>query len=393
MGSLKDLSRCTSIRNQFFFDPDGQNTYCCESVPPGTPERKQFKLTQWTEKRAYELDLYERSKKGWLTECLLCKYNEDKFGNSMRTSANRDHDEYDNDYIQSAIIKTSNHCNMGCRMCEPSLSTFWQKVVRSSPSEEFHSDAYQLDEPTDNEMEILKDKVFTTHLRNIVFSGGESLLSKKNYEIIEHLLETGHCKNIALHITTNGSVKIKDAWLDASKHFKQFTMEFSIDGGGHVYEYIRPGASWDRLTEVVNYTKSVAPDTEWLFNYVAQALNAHCMDNDERMIMGLFDGVKLNDPQWVDHLSVCHNEPEDSYVVVHPTLRQKYGINYYADEFEYCEETYAKFMRKMAWLDKAHNTSLKELNPDFFDTSIYPQSAMDAYHEYMETGRIKFKVH
>ena len=44
---------------------------------------------------AYELDLYERSKKGWLEECLLCKYNEDKFGDSLRTRANRD-DEFDN---------------------------------------------------------------------------------------------------------------------------------------------------------------------------------------------------------------------------------------------------------------------------------------------------------
>ena len=30
---------------------------------------------------------------------------------------------------------------------------------------------------------------------------------QENHQIIEHLLETGACKNIALHITTNGSVK------------------------------------------------------------------------------------------------------------------------------------------------------------------------------------------
>ena len=133
------MSRCTSIKNQFFFDPDGLNTYCCESVPPGTPERKQFKLQDWDAKRTYELDLYEKSKQGWLEECLLCKRNEDRDGESMRTRINADHDEQDNDYIQSAIIKTSNHCNMGCRMCEPSLSTFWQRVVKKNPSKEFNA--------------------------------------------------------------------------------------------------------------------------------------------------------------------------------------------------------------------------------------------------------------
>ena len=194
------------------------------------------------------------------------------------------------------------------------------------------------------------------------------------------MLETGHCKNIALHITTNGSVKIIDAWLVASKHFKQFTMEFSIDGGGHVYEYIRPGSSWDTLVDVINYTKNVAPDTEWLFNYVAQALNAHHMDEDERMVMGLFDGVELIDPEWADHLSICYQMPEDSYVVVHPKLREKYGIGYWTEDFDFCEETFAKFMRKMAWLDKAHGTSLEKLNPDFFDTNIYSKEKINEYY-------------
>lgn len=373
------MSRCNSIRNQFFFDPDGDNTYCCESVPNGTPERKQFKLTDWDNKRAYELDLYEQSKKGWLTECMLCKYNEDKFGSSLRTRANNRYSDTDSNHILSAIIKTSNHCNLGCRMCGPSLSTYWQKVIRDNPNDEFFADTYQLDEPVDAEMEMLKEKVFTEHLRSLTFSGGESLLSKKNYQIIEHLIATGYCKNIDLHITTNGSVKIKDAWLEASTQFKDFTMEFSIDGGGEIYEYIRPGASWDTLVDVINYTKEVAPRTEWLFNYVAQALNAHCMDNDRRMIMQLFADVELSDPEWEDHLSICHAEPEDSYVVLHPTLREKYNINQYADEFEYCEHTYGKFMRKMAWLDKAHGTSLRDINPDFFDASIYPQKYIDAY--------------
>ena len=102
--------------------------------------------------------------------------------------------------------------------------------------------------------------------------------------------------------------------------------------------------------------------------------------------MELFDGVELDEPNWLDSFSICHNAPEDSYVVVHPELRKKYDINYYADDFEYCEETYAKFMRKMAWLDKAHGTSLKKLNKDFFDTSLYQQSDIDVYDKYIETG-------
>ena len=41
----------------------------------------------------------------------------------------------------------------------------------------------------------------------------------------------------------------------------------------------------------------------------------------------------------------------------------------------------------MAWLDKAHGTSLEKLNPDFFDTSLYPQSAINVYNDYMQSGK------
>ena len=78
------MSRCSNIINQVFIEPNGDTTYCCETVPPGTPKRKLFHLDDWKAKRKYDLRQYNQSKKGWLTECLLCKYNEDRTGFSMR---------------------------------------------------------------------------------------------------------------------------------------------------------------------------------------------------------------------------------------------------------------------------------------------------------------------
>lgn len=368
------MSKCGLIKNQFFLDPDGTTTYCCESVPDGVNERKTFKLTDWDVKREYELNLYEESKQGWLDECLLCKYSEDTFGSSMRTrSANTE----EHDYISKAIIKTSNHCNLGCRMCGPELSTYWQHLVRHNPNEEFASE-YVLEETSDSEFEILKQHVFTPHLTSLIFSGGESLLSKKNYQIIEYLIGSGLAKNINLHITTNGTVKIKDAWLEAAKEFKELVLEFSIDGSSYVYDYIRPGGKWTTLIDVVDYTQNLPYKVFTKFNYVAQTLNAHSIHNDIKSIENIFNEIDADNIE--DCISVCYVAPEDSYASLHPILRNKYNVDKYSGNIEYNPDAFAKFMRKHKWLDKVHNTSLKQHNPDFFDTDIYPEELINEYY-------------
>ena len=370
------MSQCGLIKNQFFLDPDGTTTYCCESVPDGVAERKTFKLSEWNNKRKYELDLYEQSKQGWLDECLLCKYSEDTFGSSMRTRSANDAQEHD--YITKAIIKTSNHCNLACRMCGPELSTLWQKVIRDNPSNDFAIDNDVFVETTDDDFEILKQQVLTPHLNSLIFSGGESLLSKKNYQIIEYLIDSGLAKNIDLHITTNGTVKIKDAWLEAAKEFNELVMEFSIDGSGNVYDYIRPGGNWITLVDVINYTQNLPYNVFTKFNYVAQTLNAHSIHTDIKHIENVFKKIDADNID--DCISVCYVAPEDSYASLHPKLRDKYKVDKYSGNIEYDPDAFAKFMRKHKWLDKAHNTSLKQHNPDFFDTSIYPEELINEYY-------------
>jgi hypothetical protein len=373
------MPKCFHIKNQIFVEPNGLTTYCCESVPHDTPQRKLFDLNSWDEKRTYELDLFNKSKsKEWLTECLLCKYSEDKFGYSMRTGGLNFYPN--SNHIIKAIIKTSNLCNLACRMCSPDLSTTWQYNIKDNSSKEFYSNVnkYKLVEISKKQLELLKKRVLTEHLRFLIFSGGEVLLSEHNYKIMQYLLEMGYY-NMEVHITTNGTTKIKDAWLESANKFKQFNLEVSIDGAGSVYNYIRAGGDWNTLIDVITYTKQVAPNINWIFNYVAQALNAHSIKNDEEQIMELFHDVELDGGGFKDHVSVCHTDPEDSYAVIHPEFRKKYGIEHWADTFEYDPTIFATFMRKQSWLDNMHGTSLEELNPDFFNEDIYPKQAIDEY--------------
>lgn len=373
------MSKCNLIRNQLFLESNGESTYCCESVPPGTPDRKSFKITDWDIKRKHDLEQYEKSTKGWLVECGVCKHHEQLRGWSMRT---RNLDErYDTDNLRKAVIKTSNHCNLACRMCGPELSTLWQKVMRDNYNPEFaaHPEKFGLEESTPQEIETLKQKVFTKDFEHLIFSGGESLLSKQNYQIMEYLIDSGLSQNIEVHITTNGTVKIKDVWLEAVKKFKSYTMEFSIDGVENIYEYIRPGGDWNKLVDTINYTKEVAPSAEYRFNYVAQALNAHTMNSEKQKLIDLFLGVNHIQDSFNDCISILQESPEDSYRILTPELINKYGIANYAKGFKYSEDSFKRFMRKQSWLDKAHGKSLKDINPDFFNTKYYPQEAINEY--------------
>jgi sulfatase maturation enzyme AslB (radical SAM superfamily) len=261
-------------------------------------------------------------------------------------------------------------------MCTPDLSTTWQYNIKDNRSKEFYSNVnrYKLVEISKKQLELLKKRVLTEHLRFLIFSGGEVLLSEHNYKIMQYLLEMSFY-NMEVHITTNGTTKIKDAWLESANKFKQFNLEVSIDGAGSVYNYIRAGGDWNTLIDVIKYTKQVAPKINWMFNYVAQALNAHSIKNDKEQIMELFPDIG----EFNEYVSVCHTDPEDSYAVIHPEFRKKYGIEHWADTFEYDPTIFAKFMRKQSWLDNMHGTNLEELNPDFFNENVYPKQAIDEY--------------
>jgi sulfatase maturation enzyme AslB (radical SAM superfamily) len=87
-------------------------------------------------------------------------------------------------------------------------------------------------------------------LRSIVFYGGEPLLSKKMWKVLEIAVELGYAKNISLEYNTNGTV-----WHGATevwKDFKKVSLSFSIDGVKDQFEYMRFPAEWEKVVENMN---------------------------------------------------------------------------------------------------------------------------------------------
>jgi len=376
------MSQCSLIKNGLVYYPEKGSTYCCETEPYDA-QRELFIFEKWDEKRAHEIDKYNQSKSIWLPECDSCRHHEKVMGHSVRTEDNEtwSHVSDDDNNIKTAIIKTSNLCNLACRMCSPNVSTKWQQVVANNPINGFYKDEMkELQQTTIDDMTYMKDLVLTEHLEHISFSGGEPMLSKWNVEILQYLIDKDLCKNIAFGIITNGTVKFTDAWLESIIQFKHASVAFSMDGLGSVIEYIRPGLKWQTMVGVIDHLHTTLPDLPITFSYVAQALNAHTFwDDQTRMEKWQLD-LESETGSFLDNVSICRFPQHLSYRVLAPALRDKYKMTEYTEDLPYEERQYKVFMRQMAWQDNAHNTSLKDHNPDFFDIEFYPQEMINEYY-------------
>ena len=88
----------------------------------------------------------------------------------------------------------------------------------------------------------------------MVFYGGEPLLSKKMWKVLEMAVELGYSKNIALEYNTNGTTW--HAGTEVWKDFKSVSLSFSIDGIGDQFTYMRYPAEWSKVTDTMEKARA-----------------------------------------------------------------------------------------------------------------------------------------
>jgi len=149
----------------------------------------------------------------------------------------RDLESIENDAVQghynTKIIKlhTSNICNGTCVTCGSGSSSAWASLESKKIS-----------------YRIAPNSVLNTinwaEAVQLSFVGGEPLLEKKNFEILEQLIELGNT-NCFISVVTNGSVELSAHQLAVLSKFPNINICLSIDGVGKSFEYLRYPLSWD----------------------------------------------------------------------------------------------------------------------------------------------------
>jgi sulfatase maturation enzyme AslB (radical SAM superfamily) len=161
-------------------------------------------------------------------------------------------------------LLTSYTCNATCISCNSGSSSKWgeleQQIDPSKPQRKYKF----------IDLDYVKQKVDFKNLKMLSLIGGEPLYEKKNFDILEHLIELGN-DQVFLSMVTNGSVALTDKQKRILSQFKNINFSVSIDGTGPVFEYLRFPLKWNDLTRNLEFFKEISDNIS--SNYSLSNLN------------------------------------------------------------------------------------------------------------------------
>lgn len=169
--------------------------------------------------------------------CSACKKLEDAGLQSIREhmvalygdTATPDNIETELDYME---LRTSNLCNFQCKMCNAQNSSLIAGSVTNISEDNFQT--------------ILK---LAENLKHLTLTGGEPMLIKHYYELLDHLVSLDK-SDLTLKIYTNASV-YNPVFVEKILKFNTY-LHLSIDAVGNTAENLRVGTNWKVVDENIN---------------------------------------------------------------------------------------------------------------------------------------------
>lgn len=153
-------------------------------------------------------------------------------------------------------LRASNLCNFSCRMCHPNESTQLLNDLEKNqnaatwyvnePSLSNWLKLYDISDITDENFEIIKSKLGT--VSHLFLAGGEPMLIKKYYDLLDYMIEQGYNKSTTVQFSTNVST-LNPIILDKLKQFDNLMVTLSIDATAEIASYQRNGSNWETIRD------------------------------------------------------------------------------------------------------------------------------------------------
>jgi len=238
-------------------------THCCLLAP-------QYDINQ------VKSDLLAGVKTPACQKCWNLEENGIKSDRQVKNAAldfywNRDIENIKNDAINGKLDRvlmlklfTSYTCNATCISCGPGSSSSWAQLNhRTDPK-------IPLSKYKFVDLDQVNTQVDFKELKMLSLIGGEPLYEKKNFDLLEHIIELGNT-SIFLSMVTNGSVKLSTRQKKILSKFKNINFSVSIDGTESVFEYLRYPLKWADLKDNLNFFWEVGGNVS--SNYTLSNLN------------------------------------------------------------------------------------------------------------------------
>ncbi len=212
---------------------NGSNTHCCLLPNPYDINKIRLEMKQGIRP----------------TECSKCWELENNNLLSDRLLKNSTLDFYlkknIQDIMQEAMeekthmvkVNTSFTCNGACVYCNSSTSSLWNTIEqRSNPTIPIKSYNFV-------GLENIEKQLDLKGIKTITFMGGEPLLERKNFDILQRLLDLGN-HDVLISIVTNASIGLTPEYQQILSNFKNLNLCLSIDGRKGIFDYQRWPLKW-----------------------------------------------------------------------------------------------------------------------------------------------------
>jgi len=354
---------CNALNNHMCITVAGSWRPCCRFNNFPHVDITQTSFTDYKQSDFYQGVIYDMTD-GWADGCKKCMKEEQRGHNSLREQMNENFSgTTDLEYIE---ISLSNKCNLACKMCAPTYSTLWNKLVeQNSQLKKYHHTVVQ---PEISVPSIFAD-VDLSKLKKIKYLGGEPFITPETKQLFEYLADKNVIGNIELELNTNCTF-FPNKWLKYLDQFKAVTIELSIDGVELVNDYVRHGKTWNTVDTVTKQWAEYSANTsvDMAVYSTVQAYNLHDMKRVKQYATDL--GFK--------HYSSLLVVPEFLSVHVLPqeylnVIKDDYNIKYYKSIEQ--NNLFDKFIDFTYNIDKVTGLQLKDVNMELY-------KYMEEHYEY-----------
>ena len=282
--------------------------------------------------------------------CKKCYEQEQNGAFSMRNDSNRNYGhlikEVENTQLDGTHpefklrywdVRFSNLCNFSCRSCGPIFSSNWYndhvKLYNRKPDVSGREMARVEYTAGDEESMIEQMLPHIPYLEQVYFAGGEPLIMKEHYFMLEQLIKHGKT-DVRIQYNTNFSeLAFKDKHVfDYWKHFKNVSVGASLDGMGPQAELIRKGTDWKQTVNNRERMLTEVPHVDFYVSSTVSAMNVlHVLDfHKEWTKLGLVSAKDWN-------INICQSPTWYRIDILPEKFKQEVVVPAYEQHIEWLE--------------------------------------------------------
>jgi len=183
-------------------------------------------------------------------------------------------------------------CNLACRTCGPSVSTFWQRHLKE------HHIPFVGTHPASRANDMIKilHTLDLSNLEMVVFCGGETLLGTGYWQVAEEIARIAPADKITMCFQTNGTQTINPKHYSIIEKFNLVKLHISLDGVGDRYNYLRWPADWHQVVANIQQLKQTLPvNVMFLIEETVSIFNLYYQQELSLWVQQHFDSNRLGD--------------------------------------------------------------------------------------------------